>query len=245
LHRDDDRDAFTDAEIAAVERLSPHLRRILQLRRQFSALEAKTTALQAVLDGSPSGLLLLDERGTAIFTNKAMHAIVRRGDAFFLDAAGFLSPRHADARRTFRRLLHDAMHGGAGGALSVPSARSDRGYPVLIARTPAALADAGWPRRRRAAALVIVHDPSSRFPARSDILRQTMDLPDGAAQLALALCGDDDLKTFAERQGITIHTARFHLRTALARTGTRTQTELVRLVIRVLRDFALGEQADR
>lgn len=243
LHRDDDRGAFTDAEIAAVERLSPHLRRILQLRRQFSALEAKNTALQAVLDGMPSGLLLLDERGTAIFTNKAMLAIVRRSDGFFLDAAGFLSPRHADARRTFRRFLHDAIYGGAGGALSVPSSRSDRGYPVLVARVPAALSEPGWPRSRRAAALVIVHDPASRFPARSDILRQTLDLPEGAAQLALALSGDDDLKTFAERQHITIHTARFHLRTALARTGTRTQTELVRLVIRVLRDFALGEQS--
>ncbi|MGD9924040.1 MAG: hypothetical protein AB7V13_21755 [Pseudorhodoplanes sp.] len=245
LHRSDDRGAFTDAEIAAVERLSPHLRRILQLRRQFWALEAKNSALQAVLDGLPSGLLLLDERGSAIFINKAMHAIVQRGDAFFLDAAGFLLPRNSDARRIFLGLLHDVMHGGAGGALSVPSSRSERGYPVLIARVPAALAEPGWPRRRRAGALVIVHDPASRFPARSDILRQTLDLPEGAAQLALALCGDDDLKTFAERQGITIHTARFHLRTALARTGTRTQAELMRLVIRVLRDFALGGRADR
>jgi DNA-binding CsgD family transcriptional regulator len=49
-----------------------------------------------------------------------------------------------------------------------------------------------------------------------------------------------DLRDFAEAKGITIHTARFHLRTALARTGTRTQVELVRMAVRLLRDLDLG-----
>ena len=66
-----------------------------------------------------------------------------------------------------------------------------------------------------------------------------------AARLAAALAADDDLKSFAAREGITIHTARFHLRTALARTGARTQAELVRLAVRLIRDFALAEPASR
>jgi len=62
----------------------------------------------------------------------------------------------------------------------------------------------------------------------------------GAARLLAALAAADDLQTFALREGITIHTARFHLRTALARTGARTQVELVRLAVGLLRD--LGTQ---
>jgi len=63
----------------------------------------------------------------------------------------------------------------------------------------------------------------------------------GVAKGVAALAADDDLKSFAEGEGITIHTARFHLRTALARTGAKTQAELVRLAVRLLRDFALAE----
>ena len=73
------------------------------------------------------------------------------------------------------------------------------------------------------------------------VLERALNLPKGAAKVIVALAGDEDLKSFAEREGVTIHTARFHLHTALARTGTRSQAELVRIAVRLLRDFALAE----
>jgi DNA-binding CsgD family transcriptional regulator len=239
LHRGNERGAFTDSDIAAVERLTPHLRRILQLRRQFSGLLARNAVFEAMLDRLPSGAVLVGQDGTALFVNRTMDIIARRGNGFLLGASGLPAPTHADARRRFQRLLADVMCGGPGGALAVPSIGSDGAYNVLVARAPGDVIDA----QGRHAALVIVHDPASRTMTPPAVLRQVLGLPEGAAQLALALSGDDDLKSFAERQGITIHTARFHLRTALARTGTRTQSELVRLVVRMLRDFSLAEDA--
>ena len=44
---------------------------------------------------------------------------------------------------------------------------------------------------------------------------------------------------------MTIHTARFHLRTALTRTGTKTQSDPVRSAVRLLRDMALRGQKNR
>jgi hypothetical protein len=88
---------------------------------------------------------------------------------------------------------------------------------------------------------VLVHDPEAQPTVMSEMLEQGLRLPEGAARLVAALAADDDLKSYAEREGVTIHTARFHLRTALARTGARTQAELVRLAVRLLRDFALAE----
>jgi DNA-binding CsgD family transcriptional regulator len=71
------------------------------------------------------------------------------------------------------------------------------------------------------------------------ILAQGLRLPKGAARLVASLAAGNDLKSFAKTEGITIHTARFHLRTALTRTGTKSQAELVRLAVQLLRDFAL------
>ena len=73
-----------------------------------------------------------------------------------------------------------------------------------------------------------------------DILQRALDLPRGAARLVAALAAEDDLKSYSEREGVTIHTARFHLRRALEGTGTRSQAELVRLAVRMLRDFGLS-----
>ena len=96
-------------------------------------------------------------------------------------------------------------------------------------------------RAGMAGALVLVHDPDSRSQAPPEVLERALNLPKGAAKVVVALAGDEDLKSFAEREGVTIHTARFHLHTALARTGTRSQAELVRIAVRLLRDFALAE----
>ena len=76
----------------------------------------------------------------------------------------------------------------------------------------------------------------------AEMLEQGLSLPKGAARLVAALAADDDLKSYAEREGVTIHTARFHLRTALTRTGTKTQSDLVHSAVRLLRDMALRGQ---
>ncbi|MEX2319623.1 MAG: helix-turn-helix transcriptional regulator, partial [Bauldia sp.] len=82
-----------------------------------------------------------------------------------------------------------------------------------------------------------VHDPDGESPSDAELLAAALGLTRGAARLLAAIAANDDLRSYAEREGITIHTARFHLRTALARTGARTQAELVRLAVRLLRDL--------
>lgn len=245
LHRGVDRSEFTDEELVAVERLSPHLRRVLQLRRAFVGLEAKSAGMQDVLDRLPAGLLLLDSAGSALVTNRAMRDIAGRGDGLALGANGFPSLRHSGARRRFHDLLRDVLAGGPGGALNVPIAQAGRSYAVLVARAPGPLAVQQLDMRGRAAVLVVVHDPASRQTSPSEILREALGLTEGTARLVLALVEDEDLKSYAQRNGITIHTVRFHLRTALARTGTRTQSELMRMVVPLLRDFALGRREAR
>lgn len=241
LQRGKDRPQFDDQEIAKLERLMPHVTRALQLRRTFSRVEALNLGLQATVDRLPAGLVLLDTDGAALFVNAAARTIAQRGDGFSLDRNGRPLPINLEARRRFDVLLADVAKGGAGGILTVPRATSPRDYVVLVAPSPSSLAQVEWEHRGRPGAIVLVHDPVMRARPVPDILEQGLHLPKAAARLVASLAADDDLKSFAEREGVTIHTARFHLRTALARTGARTQSELVRLAVRLLRDFALGE----
>ena len=238
LHRGQDRPAFTDFEIATLERFIPHLTRAIQLRRSFINVEAHSTSLQTMLDRSLSGMALMESPESAIFINATLREISARGDGLSLDRRGRLIPAHADARRVFDRTVADIFAGGSG-AIVMPRSADERPYSVLVAPAPGLLAQWNWERRARPGAIVLVHDPARRMPNAVETLRQGMGLTAGAARLVAALSADDDLKSFAEREGVTIHTARFHLRTALVRTGTRTQAELVRYAVQMLRDLSL------
>jgi hypothetical protein len=241
LLRGKDRPEFSEGEVGALERLMPHIGRALQLRRAFSRLEVKAAGLQHALDRLEAGVLLLDGGGEALFANKTMRMLTQRGDGFALDRAGRPLPASLDARRKIEAMIRVVGDGGAGGIVSVPRAEGARAYAVLISPSPSTLAELPWDRAGRAGVLILVHDPDSGLRAAPDILEQSLNLPPGAARLVAALAGADDLKSFAEREGVTIHTARFHLRTALTRTGTRSQSELVRIAVRLLRDFALRQ----
>jgi hypothetical protein len=247
IMRGEDRKPFDDDDIAHLERLMPHVTRALQLRRAFFRADTKSLGLQATVDRLRAGIVLLDRSGAALFTNTAMHAIAQRGDGFVLGRSGCPLPAGVEARQRFDALLEELEGGGGGGILTVQRASGARDYVVLIAPSPPPSAQSEWERERHGpgGAIVLVHDPEAQPSGMADIVEQGLRLPKGAARLAAALAADDDLKSFAAREGITIHTARFHLRTALARTGARTQAELVRLVVRLIRDFALAEPASQ
>jgi DNA-binding CsgD family transcriptional regulator len=54
------------------------------------------------------------------------------------------------------------------------------------------------------------------------------------SRLADLLLEGIDVREMAVRLGITIETARFHLKRVLAKTGTRRQAELMRLMLSLL-----------
>jgi len=238
LQRGDDRAPFDDDDIARLERLTPHLARALQLRRSFFRVQGQMLAMQTAIDRMPTGVALIDSEGGAVFANAALRRIAQRGDGLSLDRTGKPLPANLAARQRCDALLQDVAAGGPGGLATAPRGSGARDYVLLVAPGVPAFAELAWDRRGRAGAIMLVHDPDSRARSPAELLEQALHLPKGAARLLAGLAADDDLKSFAEREGVTIHTARFHLRTALARTGTRTQAELVRLAVRILRDLA-------
>jgi DNA-binding CsgD family transcriptional regulator len=140
-------------------------------------------------------------------------------------------------------LIYATCRGGPGGVLGVPTTQAGSAYAVLVA--PLASNMGAWFRNplTRSSAVLLVHDPLSRSRHAVEILQSALGLRPGAAKLAAALAGDDDLQSYAERERISINTVRFHLRSALAQTQTRTQAELVGVVVRLLRDIALGAES--
>jgi DNA-binding CsgD family transcriptional regulator len=238
LHRGACRTPFGDDDIADLERILPHLVRAFQLRRRFVGLEARAQGLENMLDRLESGVVMLDAAGALSVANQAARLVFARGDGIGLDKAGCLMIGPAGARGRLAGLMAGIARGEAGGVVGVPRV-GGAAYALLVAPMPGAGDDWFAAPLSAGHAIVLIHDPDRRPRDAAAILQQALGLTPGAARLVAALAADDDLKSFADAAGVTIHTARFHLRAALARTQTATQAELVRLAVRLLRDFAL------
>ncbi len=239
LMRGNDREPFDESEVARLEHLMPHITRALQLRRTFFRIDSKNVGLQATLDRLQAGLILLAADGETLFVNAAMRALAKQNDGLVLGRDERPRVTNSEARRRFDALLENVSAGGIGGIVAAPRT-GGRDYIVLVAPSPASSAQSNWERNGPGGAIIVVHDPDSGATNTSEILEQGLGLSKGAARLVAALAADHDLKTFAESEGVTIHTARFHLRSALSRTGAKTQAEVVRIAVRLLRDFALA-----
>lgn len=128
----------------------------------------------------------------------------------------------------------EVLRGGAGGIIDVqrPSGR----LPYLILISPLPKLEDVLSRTRRGV-LFIIHDPERRVPSTVQRIAQVLNIPLGAAKVVEALVSGAELKDYGDREGISINTVKFHLKTAFARTGTGSQLEPLRRTILALDDL--------
>ena len=91
--------------------------------------------------------------------------------------------------------------------------------------------------RTRRGILIVIHDPSRRIVATVQRLAQLLHVPLGAAKVVEALIAGIELKDYAEREGISMNTVKFHLKTAFERTGSRSQADLARRALLAINDL--------
>lgn len=224
--------AFTEEEIAAVDALVPHLRRALQLQITFHGAQSVRLALAEAIDRLPTGLLLLDAKRRVVVQNSAAERIVAAGDGFGVDRNG---PAVDDAREnaTLQRRIADALEANVGAELSaaafvsVSRPSGERSYAVMV--TPLLAPPDGV--EGQAVVAVFVADPSASVAAGAEALVELYQLTHSEAELVRLLAGGMSLEEAAERRGVSLNTARSHLKHAFAKTGTSRQGELVRLII--------------
>jgi hypothetical protein len=163
------------------------------------------------------------------------------GGGLWLDRSGTPHALEQEAERRLLEVCADVRTGGAGGIVRVPRREAARAYAVLAAPLPTGAAMAG--RGPGAPSLlVIIHDPDARVAAPADSIAAIFALPVATARLIAALNEGVDARSYAEQQGITMDAVKFHLKTAFAKTGLRSQTRLLQAVARALAELGLRQR---
>lgn len=130
------------------------------------------------------------------------------------------------------KMLQGLLHRGSGTMRLPRSRRAPLG--VIVAPQPP-----GHPLLgdRKLARLVFVSDPESRSTAAIEHLQALYRLTPMQTAIALEVACGDGIDAAAARLGVSRGTARSHLAQVFAKTRTRRQAELVRLLVRSVPDL--------
>jgi DNA-binding CsgD family transcriptional regulator len=236
LHRAPSAGRYGITDIKRFTLLQEHLSRALTVGKKVGSLTSLQRLGEALLDRSSAAIFLLDSAGRVAFMNRAAEVLQAREDGLRVSAA-CLRLTAAPEDEQLRALIGQAAIASRR-ATSAPAGvmrasrpsgrRSYAVWVVALARVPSALA--GF----RPAVCVLISDPERRLCPSPQHLKTLFNMSEAEARLAVQLADGQSLRRAAEHLGITYGTARSRLTQLFEKTSTRSQSELIRLLLTVL-----------
>jgi DNA-binding CsgD family transcriptional regulator len=238
LTRETGHDPFSAAARNSLERLMAFLRRAIAMNAGYTRLYARHRTAERLLDGAPRGIVFVGQRQQLTYQNGEARRILGAGDGIDGNGGSLrLGPREAQIR------LDDFLAATAAGQTAAPLAlRVDRPsarpayqlvlYPMVCTPGRAAL------NPDEALAVALLHDPDSPQALSAELLKTFFHLTPAEAHLTQALYGGEAVGEAAALLGISVNTARTHLRSIFAKVGVNSQAALIQQISHSLRVLA-------
>jgi DNA-binding CsgD family transcriptional regulator/PAS domain-containing protein len=225
---------FGEEDVAFLQAIVPHFGRAARLRLRLEQQTPRPSWTLELLDTLPWGVILLDVRERPLLVNREAERILRQPDGLRLDRRGLFAEHPDDTRRLRRALASTLARAGDGAwaGADVQLRRPSGARPLLLTIVPvgrSVLPKSIGPGPLRA--MVHVFDPASRRPTPIERLRALYGLTPAEARLACEMLGGSSLQDAADKFEVAIGTARNQLKQIFAKTDTRRQAELVRLLL--------------
>jgi DNA-binding CsgD family transcriptional regulator len=222
---------FAPDELRLIERLTPHLRRSIELGFRIDGYVAMQQAAFNVLEQIMDGIIVLNRSAHVLYANAAARKFEIEGALRLRPPIATTSLAHT---QQLTELINVALRGAAGGTMSVPRDSDGHLLTILVSsirsKDLGRLSDAGL---KDPAVLVFLVDPANR---RSIPLWQIMDaygLTQAEARVALATSSGNTVGEAAQLLKLSANTIKTHLRRVFAKTATARQAELAGLIAAV------------
>jgi DNA-binding CsgD family transcriptional regulator/PAS domain-containing protein len=224
---------FGDGDLEFFKKLVPHFGRAARLRLRIEQHARPPAWTLELLDGLPWGVILLDREQRAVVVNREAERILGAADGLRLDRRGLFADHPEDSHR-LRTALGRATarcngHAGPGADLQLTRPSGAPALLVTIVPLGRRVLDLMGTSTLHAALHIV--DPATRPVVPAERLRSFFGLTPAEAALASALAAGRTLQEYADEAQVTSETARWRLKQVLAKTDTRRQAELVRLLL--------------
>lgn len=228
LYRPGGAKPFTRADRARLEGLQPHFSNALIIRDRMSSSAHAMATL--ALEHATIGLLVLARDRKILMANPSAESILTTGRARLVSNGRLCG---ADPASTMA--LDELLKSCADCTFKAKSASVLRlcgapglGIVVRLAPPPRAT-----PKSRLAAAIAFISEEAAAPSPSAPNLASLYGLTNAEAELMRALATGNTPEDYAQIRSLRISTVRTHLQSAFRKTGTRRQSELVRLAYSV------------
>jgi DNA-binding CsgD family transcriptional regulator len=228
-----ERDGPADEEMRRCMRLIiPHIRRAALIGRVIDLKTAEADSLADTVDGVSAGMFMVDASARIIHANASGHAMLAQG-SLLRAVGGKLAPNDASAEQGLNEVCAmadggDAAVGVKGIAIPLTASDGERYVAHVLPLTSGARRRAG--STYAAAAAVFVHKPALDSPPPQEVMGKLYKLTPTELRVLLAIVEVGGVPEVAEALGIAGSTVRTHLTQLFAKTGTKRQADLVKLV---------------
>jgi DNA-binding CsgD family transcriptional regulator len=211
----------------ALSVLFPHLTRAMQLQEHVLVVEHQRDMAFAALDSLPVGIFIVDDTCRVEYANAMAYRLCGEDDGLRIDDGVLRTRRIEDWGRL---------------AAIIRSVRQDQPIPgeLITLRRPSGqpplhLVVRSFVRERlrqhspggpQAVIFATDHEHDLEIPA--DVLQQIFGLSRAQSRLVECLAAGDSLKEAAARLNLSEGSARQYLKAIFAKTGTRSQSDLIR-----------------
>jgi DNA-binding CsgD family transcriptional regulator len=221
---------FDSSSIDTLREIVPHLSRALGVHLRVEQAERNAAEAHDAFDRIALGAVLVDEGAKPILANRAAHRIAAQQDGFVIASDGLRGTTPADTR-VLQRAVGEVARGGTrtGLGLRLSRASSSRPYEVMVVPVTQGRR---WPARRRRTALVFISDSRISFVSSAQLVHDLYGLTAAETRLALLLLSGQTIKEAVAVLGISRNTAHSQLGSIFRKTGTSSQAELVRVLLR-------------
>lgn len=216
--------SFDAADSAVLRRLFPYLQNAARIAVRLARDRARAKTTADLARSANLGWFMLDRSGVVIESSAAGKALPRG----IRILPGLQGDRLAFVERSAESTLAEILqHFATKADGPVRAVRIGHDPPLHLRIAPV------WPGAdaQRAVALATLHGEARVLPDAADLLVDLFGLLPSEARLTAAIADGHSLAASADLLGLTIETARNYSKRIFAKTGTRGQPDLVRLVL--------------
>lgn len=219
---------FGPEHLKLYDAIAPHLKRAMQLNHRLQTALLDQAYSRAALDSLGQGVLIVDCAARVLFANRA-------SDRAFKDGLRVENGALCSAMLSETAALHSTIAVGAREGLNdsrdtVAISRGPHRTPLSLLVIPLQI-ETDWVARHHRAAIIFIRDPDDTAGPDNRQLQERFRLTRAEAVLVQELLTGKNIQAAADRLSIKIATARTHLHRILAKTGAKSQADLMRLVL--------------
>ncbi len=220
------REPFDADDRLRLATLLPHVRQALRLAERLADHERLRGLVEEVGDRLGKGLALLDASGRVVLSNAWFDRLCDTHDGLAVNRGVLTTARPGLA--ALSQLVEATARGGPGGALDIPRPSGLPPYTLVVTPVSRPAGPAGADEARVS---VIVTDPALAHGPSEAVLQHRFGLTRAESRMVARLVDGATVVDTACELGISLNTARTHLKRAMAKAGVSRQAELVRVLL--------------